>query len=69
MQNHHMDRNGWVDIGYNFVVGEDGRVYTGRGSGFVGAHAAGCNSRSMGIAIIGDFRSKSIRTVYQHDKH
>jgi N-acetylmuramoyl-L-alanine amidase len=62
-----MDVNEWDDIGDNFVVGEDGRVYTGRGSLVEGAHAAGWNTRSLGIAIIGDFTSKPIRTVYQHD--
>jgi len=68
MQDHHMDVNGWADIGYNFAVGEDGRVYTGRGWTCVGAHAAGC-SRSIGIAIIGDFSSKPICTVNQYDTH
>ena len=67
MQNHHMNNNGWLDIGYNFLVGEDGRAYEGRGWTRVGAHAAGCNSRSIGIAIIGDFTSKPICTVYLHD--
>ena len=26
-----MDGNGWWDIGYNFLIGEDGRIYEGRG--------------------------------------
>jgi peptidoglycan recognition protein len=30
---------GWSDIGYNFIVGEDGNVYEGRGWTKVGAHA------------------------------
>ncbi|GLH09459.1 Peptidoglycan-recognition protein SC2 [Gryllus bimaculatus] len=25
-QNQHMDVNGWADIGYNFIIGEDGNV-------------------------------------------
>ena len=28
-QNYHMDSNGWADIGYNFIVGEDGNIYEG----------------------------------------
>jgi len=31
MQNFHMNTNGWLDIGYNFLIGEDGRAYEGRG--------------------------------------
>ncbi|WAR05966.1 PGSC2-like protein, partial [Mya arenaria] len=30
IQNYHMDSNGWSDIGYSFLVGEDGNVYEGR---------------------------------------
>ena len=26
-QNYHMDSLGWSDIGYNFLIGEDGRIY------------------------------------------
>ncbi|XP_060557416.1 peptidoglycan-recognition protein SC2-like isoform X1 [Ruditapes philippinarum] len=58
-QKYHMDTNEWDDIGYNFIVGEDGNVYEGRGWGLVGAHAPGFNSKSLGICVIGDF-SKSV---------
>lgn len=44
------------DIGYNFLVGGDGAAYEGRGWDKVGAHARGFNSRSIGVAFIGDFR-------------
>ncbi|XP_022916754.1 peptidoglycan-recognition protein SC2-like [Onthophagus taurus] len=57
MQNHHIDGNGWADIGYNFVVGGDGNVYTGRGWNRQGAHTVNFNSRSIGIAFIGTFTS------------
>ncbi|CAH0758674.1 unnamed protein product [Diatraea saccharalis] len=58
IQNSHMNANGWSDIGYNFAVGGEGRVYEGRGWRVVGAHAVGYNSRSVGIVLIGDWRSK-----------
>ena len=45
---------GWSDVGYNFLIGSEGTVYEGRGWGFVGAHARGENSRSIGVAYIGD---------------
>jgi N-acetylmuramoyl-L-alanine amidase len=68
-QNFHMNTNGWLDIGYNFVVGEDGNIYEGRGWANVGAHATNFNSRGIGICVIGDFTSESFCTVYQRDTH
>nr|APD13821.1 PGRP-LB [Locusta migratoria] len=57
MQDMHQFNNKWNDIGYNFVVGGDGKVYEGRGWGTVGAHAPNYNSRSIGISFIGDYTS------------
>lgn len=54
-QNYHMDTKKWEDIGYNFLVGEDGNVYEGRGWGKHGAHSIPYNSKSIGICIIGNF--------------
>ncbi|XP_014206326.1 peptidoglycan-recognition protein LB-like isoform X2 [Copidosoma floridanum] len=51
----HMDENHWVDIGYSFVIGEDGNIYEGRGWDNVGAHAPKYNNQSIGVCIIGDF--------------
>ncbi|KAI8482616.1 N-acetylmuramoyl-L-alanine amidase [Branchiostoma belcheri] len=57
-QNYHMDSNGWGDIGYNFLVGNDGNVYEGRGWDQVGAHAYGQNHVSIGICFIGEFTNQ-----------
>jgi len=43
------------DIGFNFLVGGDGNVYTGRGWNIWGAHTPLFNSVSLGVALIGDF--------------
>jgi hypothetical protein len=51
---HQGPERGWADVGYNFLVGDDGTVFEGRGWGFVGAHARGQNSRSIGVAYVGD---------------
>lgn len=56
-QNYHMDHNKWSDIGYNFLVGEDGLVYEGRGWGKRGAHCPKFNPKSIGICVIGNFTS------------
>ena len=52
LQNFHMDTRGWWDIGYNFLIGEDGRAYVGRGWDTLGAHAKGFNQQSIGKSII-----------------
>ena len=46
---------GWTDIGYNFLIGGDGRVYEGRGWGVTGGHTYGYNSVSVAISYIGTF--------------
>jgi N-acetylmuramoyl-L-alanine amidase len=53
-----MDSNGWSDIGYNFLVGEDGNAYEGRGWDRIGAHASNYNSVSLGVSVIGSFSNK-----------
>lgn len=58
MQNAHQITNGWNDIGYSFAICGDGRIYQGRGYNVVGAHAPRYNDKSIGICIIGDWRSK-----------
>lgn len=58
IQRLHMDDRKWCDIGYSFLVGEDGNVYEGRGWSRAGAHAPSMNSRSLGISVIGSFSRK-----------
>ncbi|XP_033756600.1 peptidoglycan-recognition protein SC2-like isoform X2 [Pecten maximus] len=55
IQNYHMNERGYNDIGYSFLIGQDGRVYEGRGWGVVGAHTRHYNSRSYGVSFIGNF--------------
>ncbi|XP_016840423.1 peptidoglycan-recognition protein LC isoform X6 [Nasonia vitripennis] len=59
IQEFHMDEQDYADIGYNFLIGGDGRVYVGRGWGVVGAHTYGQNSISIGVAFIGDYRYRN----------
>ena len=58
-----MNHNNWSDIGYNFLVGEDGNVYEGRGWSKRGAHAPTYNAESIGICVIGDFTSEFILSI------
>ncbi|XP_070571270.1 peptidoglycan recognition protein 3-like [Ptychodera flava] len=59
IQNFHMDGRKWWDIGYTFCVGEDGRVYEGRGWNVQGAHSIGYNAKSIGLCILGNFVNDS----------
>lgn len=40
-------------IGYHFVIGLGGDVFTGRGVDEIGAHVAGSNAKSIGICMVG----------------
>lgn len=55
--NSHVFTNGWADIGYNYVIDQNGVIYEGRAGGdnVVGAHFSGVNGGTMGVVIIGDF--------------
>ncbi|KAE8737545.1 peptidoglycan-recognition protein [Frankliniella occidentalis] len=56
IQEFHMGKeNNWSDIGYNFLVGGDGLVYSGRGWDIVGAHTKTWNNKSIGVGVIGSF--------------
>ncbi|CAJ0951349.1 unnamed protein product [Ranitomeya imitator] len=59
IQNYHMKTRGWCDIGYNFLIGEDGLVYEGRGWTTLGAHATSYNPISTGISFIGSFTNRA----------
>lgn len=54
VQWYHMDIHGWDEVGLNFMIGGDGRVY--EGSGYEeGAHTFGYNFDSVCISFIGNF--------------
>jgi hypothetical protein len=59
IQNFHINSRGWCDIGYHFLIGQDGRVYQGRVENILGAHAAGANTNNVGISFIGTFTSSA----------
>ncbi len=56
---YHAISRGWGDIGYNFLIDRQGNIYEGRkgGDGVVGVHAGDYNYGSIGIALLGDYRS------------
>ncbi len=63
--------NGWIGIGYHYVIYADGTVYRGRPEEAVGAHAYQdtnheANSNGIGICLVGNFTS-SLPTSIQMD--
>jgi hypothetical protein len=56
---YHALSRGWGDIGYNFLIDRQGNIYEGRkgGDGVVGIHAGDYNYGSIGIALLGDYRT------------
>ena len=51
----HTER-GFEDIGYAYLIHDDGRIETGRDPTMIGAHAKGRNIDSIGVCVMGDFR-------------
>jgi len=64
IQLYHVRSNGWDDIGYNFLVDKYGQVFEGRAGGIdrnvIGAHAAGFNTGSVGVALFGNYDAGSV---------
>ncbi|CAF1002215.1 unnamed protein product [Rotaria magnacalcarata] len=59
IQYYHQIGRGWVDIGYHFLVGENGKAYEGRGWNREAAHSLEWNNDAYGICIIGNFTMAS----------
>jgi len=57
----HTETNGWSDIGYNYLIAQDGTIYKGRDPGtgeqdnVRGAHFCAKNSYTMGICLLGNY--------------
>ena len=58
----HVEERGWSDIGYHYVITQDGVIHEGRPLYRSGAHARGFNLGSIGICLTG----KTIFTKVQH---
>ena len=56
IQAYHQDTRGWCDIGYHFLVTEDGRVWEGRPVDRMGAHVAHQNTGNIGVSFVGCFQ-------------
>lgn len=54
---YHAQSLGWGDIGYHYLIDEDGTIYEGRAGGqnVVGGHAYCANVGTLGVALLGNF--------------
>jgi N-acetylmuramoyl-L-alanine amidase len=59
----HVKGNGWDDIGYHFVIHQDGTIERGRHIGKVGAHTWGNNHGSIGVAYCGGVVKKTLKSL------
>ncbi|OYD06915.1 golvesin C-terminal-like domain-containing protein [Paludifilum halophilum] len=65
---YHAKTRGWGDIGYNAIIGYDGKVYEGRKGkdndvltpGVVGAHTYSFNHGAFGVSLMGDFEESQL---------
>ena len=53
LRQYHIQHNGWRDIGYHWVIEEDGALVPGRPEEQVGAHVGGFNEDSLGVCVTG----------------
>ena len=65
----HVNERGFKDVGYHYLITLDGTIEKGRDESVVGAHAAGYNAHSIGIAYCGGLdengKPKDTRTLAQ----
>lgn len=59
---YHAVKRGWGDIGYNYIIDKEGKIYEGRfgGEGVIGAHTGPGNNGSIGIAVLGNFEQSPV---------
>ena len=62
IRNWHVKGNGWADIGYHFVIHQDGTIERGRHIDKVGAHTWGQNYGSIAVAYCGSILKKELKT-------
>lgn len=51
-------QQGWLDVGYHFVIKRDGTVESGRPVDVVGSHVKDWNYRSVGVCLVGGIDAK-----------
>ncbi len=57
---YHAVNRGWGDVGYHYLIDEDGQIYEGKSGGkyVVGGHAYCNNVNTLGVALLGNFEEE-----------
>lgn len=62
----HIENRGFADVGYHWLIRQDGTIQKGRPETLAGAHAQGYNKHSLGIAfngVAGQFTVAQLRAA------
>jgi N-acetylmuramoyl-L-alanine amidase len=62
----HVSDRGWRDIGYHYLIDRDGTVAKGRPLEQTGAHVAGHNTGTIGIALFGGHGASETDLFNEH---
>ncbi len=59
---YHAKTRGWGDIGYNYVIDQQGRIYEGRAGGetVIAGHSLPVNKVSIGVAVLGNYQTQDL---------
>lgn len=60
IRRHHVEVNGWSDIGYHYIILGDGTLKVGRPAHLMGAGALGFNQGVLHIAVCGNFDTEAL---------
>jgi hypothetical protein len=63
----HAILNGWRDIGYHYLIDQDGNIFEGRGGGkyVIGSHTGYHNRGTIGIALMTNLMTESMSVPMQ----
>jgi hypothetical protein len=56
-QKHMVTKHQWQDVGYHYIIEQDGSRFEGRHLAFKGSHVELANTGKIGILLTGDFES------------